>query len=369
MLLRKISLTNFRNYASQEINFSDGINIFTGRNGSGKTNVIEAIHYLCLVKAYFHSGDSGAVKIGEEYFRLEGIFDSEHGDEIISLAYQSGVQKILKHDSISYEKIADHVGKYPVVVIAPDDISLIIEGSEARRRWLDSMIAQVDRIYLDHLIQYNRTLLQRNALLKQWASGFSRDEHLMNILDEQLANFGEKIFEERKKCLRQIVPFIQKKYLFISEERETASLEYESQLIENNFTKSLLIFREKDIATQRTNFGIHRDDLDFLLYDFSLKKFGSQGQKKSFLIALKLAQFDFIRNKKDTAPLLLLDDIFDKLDHDRSMKLLEEVSSKNHSQVFITCTSFDNSFLKKSNRIFNVENGIVQTRTTNQPIT
>ena len=302
--LSSIQLTNFRNYTEQQVLFCEGLNILSGRNGAGKTNLLEAINYLCLTKGYFHSGDSGAINFKEEFFRLQGKFIADERTENISLAFQSGTPKLLKHDEIVYEKLADHIGKFPLVVIAPDDIVLIIEGSEERRKWLDNTISQVNRLYLDDLMQYNRVLVQRNALLKQWYAGQTRDDDLMNVLDEQLVKLGKQIYEERKTSLQILIPLLQKHYAFISDAHETALMNYESLLNENDFSKILLANREKDMILQRTTAGVHRDDLDFLLNEFSIKKFGSQGQKKSFLIALKLAQFDFIAEKKnETAPL------------------------------------------------------------------
>lgn len=359
--LSYIKLTNFRNYKEQDISFCEGLNILSGPNGAGKTNLLEAVNYLCLTKGYFHTGDSGAVNFNEDFFRLQGNFISENRTESISLAFQSGTPKLLKHDEILYEKLADHIGKFPLVVIAPDDIVLILDGSEERRKWLDNTISQVNRLYLDDLMQYNRVLMQRNALLKQWYAGQSRDEDLMNVIDEQLANLGAQIYEERKASLKILIPLLNQHYAFISDAHEAALMKYDSLLNENDFAKSLLANREKDMILQRTTAGIHRDDLDFQLNEMSIKKFGSQGQKKSFLIALKLAQFDFIAKKKNETPLLLLDDIFDKLDQHRSEKLLTDAASKNRGQVFITCTEWKQKIkTDKQLRHFKIESGFIK---------
>ncbi|MEI7801013.1 MAG: DNA replication/repair protein RecF [Bacteroidota bacterium] len=360
MHLEAIHLVNFRNYQEQKISFCEGLNIISGKNGAGKTNLLEAINYLCLTKGYFHSGDLGAINFNKEYFRLQGEFITDEKTETISLAFQSGTPKLLQHDKIDYEKLADHIGKFPLVVIAPDDIVLILEGSEERRKWLDNTISQVNGLYLNDLMQYNRILSQRNALLKQWASGVRRDKQLMNVFDDQLVSLGKQIFEERKKCLQTLIPILQKHYAFISDEHETALMNYESLLNDKDFSKVLQANRERDIVLQRTTSGIHRDDLDFLLNENSFKKFGSQGQKKSFLIALKLAQFDFIKEKKNCTPLLLLDDIFDKLDQHRSEKLLADATSNNRGQVFITCTEWNGNIKSaKTTRHFSVENGLI----------
>ncbi len=359
--LSSIQLTNFRNYTEQNVSFCGGLNILSGLNGAGKTNLLEAINYLCLTKGYFHSGDIGAINFKKEFFRLQGEFITERKIETISLAFQSGTPKILKHDEIIYEKLADHIGKFPLVVIAPDDIALIIEGSEDRRKWLDNTISQVNRLYLDDLMQYNRVLAQRNALLKLWSAGQSRDEDLMTVIDKQLVKIGKQIHAERKKSLQILISLLQKHYAFISNENETALMNYDSLLNESDFSKTLITNREKDMMLQRTTAGVHRDDLDFLLNEFSIKKFGSQGQKKSFLIALKLAQFDFIAQNKNETPLLLLDDIFDKLDQHRSEKLLADATSKNRGQVFITCTDWKQTIISdKLSKYFIVENGLIK---------
>ncbi len=360
MHLASIHLTNFRNYREQQISFCDGLNIISGRNGAGKTNLLEAINYLCLTKGYFHSGDLGAIKFDQEFFRIQGEFISEERTETIALAFQSGTPKLLQHDKIDYEKLVDHIGKFPLVVIAPDDIVLILEGSEERRKWLDNTISQVNRLYLNDLMQYNRVMMQRNALLKQWAAGTSRDEQLMTVLDDQLVSLGKLIYEERRSCLKMLIPLLQKHYAFISDKHETALMNYESLLNDKDFSKVLQANRERDVILQRTTSGIHRDDLDFLLDENSLKKFGSQGQKKSFLIALKLAQFDFIVEKKNKTPLLLLDDIFDKLDEHRSKKLLADATSNKRGQVFITCTQWSGVVgSEKPCNHFTIEEGTV----------
>ena len=359
--LASIHLINFRNYSEQKISFCNGLNILSGKNGAGKTNLLEAINYLCLTKGYFHSGDIGAVKLQQDYFRIEGHFISEDRTEKIELAFQSGTPKLLKHDDIVYEKLADHIGKFPLVVIAPDDIVLILEGSEERRKWLDNTISQVNRLYLDDLMQYHRVLAQRNALLKQWAMGSTRDSQLMNVLDDQLVSLGKKIYNERKTCLQILIPLLQKHYEFISDAHETALMNYESLLNANDFSKTLLMNRDKDVMLQRTTAGVHRDDLDFLLNENSLKKFGSQGQKKSFLIALKLSQFDFIAQNKNTTPLLLLDDIFDKLDQHRSEKLLADAAGNQRGQIFITCTQWNNEVTSdKPAKHFSVDSGVIE---------
>lgn len=367
MILSSIQLTNFRNYAEQKITFCDGLNILSGRNGAGKTNLLEAINYLCLTKGYFHAGDSGAIKFNQDFFRLQGEFVSPDRTENISLAYQAGNQKILKHDEIVYEKTAHHIGKFPLVVIAPDDIVLIIEGSDERRKWLDNTISQVNHLYLDDLIQYNKVLGQRNALLKQWCAGNYRDEDLMQVLDEQLVITGRRIHTQRTNGLQLLIPLLQKHYAFLSDHQETALLKYDSLLSEYDFSKALLANREKDILLQRTTAGVHRDDLLFLLNDSAIKKYGSQGQKKSFLIALKLAQFEFIALQKNQTPLLLLDDIFDKLDEHRSEKLLSDAASNLRGQVFITCTSWKNELtIDKPLTHFVVENGLIHLSSANK---
>ncbi len=338
MFLSILTLTNFRNYSFNKLNFSEGLNVFTGDNGSGKTNLLDAIHYLCIGKSYFSSGEQQSVMHEKNFFRVDGNFMQEEKSVTVAITFETTAKKIISKNGNAYPRIADHVGKFPVVVIAPDDITLINDGSDERRRWMDNTISQVNHLYLEELLNYNRVLAQRNALLKQFALKEYYNEPLLKALDEQLLKFGTTIFQERKKVVAEIIPMVQYYYKIISAQKETISLLYESGLNENEFRNLLMQSRDKDCALQRTTEGTHKDDLDLIMNNFSLRRFGSQGQKKSFLTALKLAQYEFIRRTKNVLPILLLDDVFDKLDEHRVKQMLQLISKEEFGQVFITDT-------------------------------
>lgn len=337
MYLHKISLSNFKNYGDQTLEFSPHRNFLSGENGSGKTNLLDAIHYLCLGKSYFHYSDLNCVKHNENYFRIEGNFLNEEKYRV-TCAYQAGGKKELQKNGITYSKIADHVGLIPVVMITPDDQLLIDEGSEERRRFVDNAVSQIDHAYLEFLIDYNKVLAQRNAALKRFAEKRFVDRSLIESYDQQLAASGMKIFEARKKYFGKMIPVISDFYTLLSDHAEEVTASYESVCHHENLTDSLKRSFDKDCSTQRTNEGIHRDDFDFFLNRRSLKKFGSQGQKKSFLMALKFAQYELIRKEKNHRPILLLDDLFDKLDEKRSQNIFRLMSENGFGQVFITDT-------------------------------
>ena len=335
MYLREITLTNFKNYRSARLQFCDRINFITGANGAGKTNVLDAIHYLGLGKSYFHSSDQHSVNHDERFFRLEGKFNGSACKEIIC-SYQPGGKKDLQKDGVVYARIADHVGIIPIVMITPDDQLLIDEASDERRRFIDNTVSQIDHAYLEDLIEYNRILQQRNAALKQFAWKGTSDRTLIESLDIPLAERGERIHEARKKYFSDMIPLISDLYHRLSANGEAVTAEYDSVCRKVSLKKALHASYEKDVESQRTNEGIHRDDFHFFLNRRSLKKFGSQGQKKSFLLALKLSQFEVIKKEKNESPLLLLDDLFDKLDESRSARLLNLICENGFGQVFIT---------------------------------
>ena len=337
VFLQNLSLTGFKNYASAKLEFSPHWNFFSGRNGSGKTNLLDAIHYLCLGKSYFHSSDLNSVKHGENFFRLDAHFTNDEKYHVVCV-YQAGAKKELKKNDVIYSRIANHVGLIPVVMITPDDQLLIDEGSEERRRFIDGTISQIDHSYLELLIEYNRVLGQRNAALKRFAERNVIDRELLDSYDAQLSASGHKIFEARKKYLDLMIPMIEHFYGTLSGAAEKVGARYESVCQHETILNALKKSFQKDSVTQRTNEGIHRDDFDFLLNGRSMKKFGSQGQKKSFLMALKFAQYDLIRKEKNQSPLLLLDDLFDKLDEERSANVFRLISENGFGQVFITDT-------------------------------
>eukprot|EP01132_Coremiostelium_polycephalum_P014493 gene14493-17593_t len=338
MWLKNITLLNFKNYTDADVRFSRTVNAFIGNNGAGKTNLLDAIHYLCLCKGYFNPVDSQQIKTGEELFLIQGDFERKEKNEKITCGVKKNQKKQFKRNKKDYEKLADHIGLFPVVMISPYDVNIIMEGSEERRRFMDNVISQTDAAYLDELILYNRHLLNRNALLKQIAQTRKYDPALLQIFDEQLVASGMKIFEKRKRFMEEYVPLFNQYYTVIAQGAEEVTLFYQSQLNDTAFEMLLQQSAEKDKVLERTTTGIHKDDLLFGIRETPLKKFGSQGQQKSFLIALKLAQYAYLQKYKGFKPLLLLDDIFDKLDDQRMHKLMEMVSHQDFGQIFITDT-------------------------------
>ncbi|MFA6944374.1 MAG: DNA replication and repair protein RecF [Pedobacter sp.] len=362
MWLQKLSVINFKNYSEAELVFSDTVNAFTGNNGAGKTNLLDAIHYLSLCKSYFNPIDSQQIKQGEDLFMIQGTFQKDEKNELIYCGLKRAQKKKFKRNKKEYQRLADHIGLFPLVMISPNDISLIIEGSEERRKFIDNAISQTDSLYLDELINYNRNLMNRNALLRQIAVLGRYDAELMDIYDDQLIVSGNKIFEKRKTFMQEFTEIFNKHYQYLSENAEQVELVYDSPLLQDDFSTILSRNLERDRMLERTSSGIHKDELGFTIQGMPLKKFGSQGQQKSFLIALKLAQYTFLHKQKGFEPLLLLDDIFDKLDDARTTKLMKMVSDKDFGQIFITDTSRNRveSIFTKLNvqvSIFDIEKG------------
>ncbi|MES2829560.1 MAG: DNA replication and repair protein RecF [Bacteroidota bacterium] len=341
MWLKNITLLNFKNYADASISFSKTVNAFVGNNGAGKTNLLDAIHYLCLCKGYFNPIDSQQIKTDEDLFLIQGDFDRKDKNEKITCGLKRNQKKQFKRNKKEYDKLADHIGLFPLVMISPYDTGIIMEGSEERRRFVDNVISQTDTRYLDELILYNKHLQNRNALLKQISITRSYDPALLEIYNDQLVASGVKIFAKRQEFMLDFIPLFNKYYEFITESNEVVSLQYQSQLIDNAFEHLLVQSIEKDKVLERTTMGIHKDELAFTIADMPLKKFGSQGQQKSFVIALKLAQYAYLQKYRGFKPLLLLDDIFDKLDDSRVSKLMEMVSHHDFGQIFITDTGKD----------------------------
>ncbi|MFA6275691.1 MAG: DNA replication and repair protein RecF [Pedobacter sp.] len=365
MWLKNITLLNFKNYSSAELRFSKTVNAFVGNNGAGKTNLLDAIHYLCLCKSYFNPIDSQQIKTNEDIFLIQGDFERKEKNEKITCGLKRNQKKQFKRNKKEYDKLANHIGLFPLVMISPYDVNLIMDGSEERRRFIDNVISQTDANYLDELITYNKHLLNRNALLKQVAVTRKLDVTLLQILDEQLILSGNKIFEKRKQFLADFIPLFNKHYTYISDHAEEVSLNYQSQLNEQSFEELLAQSIEKDRILERTTTGIHKDELLFTIGDMPLKKFGSQGQQKSFLIALKLAQYSYLQKFKGFKPLLLLDDIFDKLDDLRVRKLMEMVSHHDFGQLFITDTGKERvvsifNEIKVDVTLFEVANGVIK---------
>lgn len=338
MHLALLSLINFKNYSEAKLSFHPRINCFVGNNGMGKTNLLDAIHYLSFCKSFFNPIDSQNIRHDQGFFMIQGNFVLRGEQEEIYCGVKRSQKKQFKRNQNEYERLSDHIGLFPLVMISPNDSELITGGSEQRRKFIDSIISQYDKVYLERLIAYNHVLSQRNALLKRFAETKSFDSVSLDVWDEQLILHGEGILQKRKNFIAEFIPLFEKNYRFISDSSEPVSLEYESTLNERDFKTALLAAMEKDRVMQYTTTGIHRDDLDFKLSGQSLKKFASQGQQKSYLLALKLAQFEMIREIKKISPILLLDDIYDKLDEKRFRKLISLVGGANYGQVFITDT-------------------------------
>jgi DNA replication and repair protein RecF len=362
MFLKQLSLINFKNYSEFEAQFSEKINCFVGDNGVGKTNLLDAIHYLSFCKSFFNSTDSQNIKHGEGFFVIQGYFQKYGEESEVYCSIKRNQKKIFKRNKKEYGRLSEHIGQYPIVMISPADSELINGSSEQRRRFLDGIISQYDKNYLDKLIAYNQVLKQRNALLKHFAESRSFDSESLEIWDQQLVIYGTSVITIRQEFLTQFIPLFNAFYHFISDSREKVALQYEKSLEERDFKSALLTCLARDRSAQFTTVGPHKDDLDFKLEHYSLKKYASQGQQKSYLLALKLAQFEFIRGQKNTRPLLLLDDVYDKLDEKRFTKLLEMVSGDKFGQVFITDTHADrmNELLnqrKIAHKIFLVDEG------------
>jgi len=336
MHLENIKASNFKNYEDVELEFSEQINCFVGDNGSGKTNLLDAIHYLSLTKSAFNPIDAQSVRHGCDFFMIKGDFTLNGKKETILCNYQQGQKKTVKRNGKPYEKLSEHIGSFPAVIIAPDDQAIIREGGETRRRFFDGLLSQIDRQYLENLIRYHRALRQRNALLKIFSEKNYLDRDLLEPYDRELALTGADIYEARKAFSSIFIPILNRIYAEISGGREETGMTYISDLDRGGFNDRFKDELQKDLALQRTASGVHRDDFEFLIDGFPLKKFGSQGQQKSFVIALKLAQFEALKTAKGFKPILLMDDIFDKLDDARIGTLMEMAAGKAFGQLFIT---------------------------------
>ncbi len=341
MILQKLSLLNYKNFEVQNFNFDPKINCFVGNNGVGKTNILDAIYHLSFGKSYFNPITSQNIKHDEEFFVIEGNYLKNEVPEKIVVSAKRNQKKIIKRNEKIYERFSDHIGLLPLVIISPADRDLIIEGSETRRKFVDGVISQRDSQYLNSLISYNKVLAQRNALLKYFIANHTFNKDTVDIYDEQLDNYGSLIFKKRSEFLEEFLPIFIDRYESISSGNEKIDLQYKSQLQENDLVSLLKENIQRDRFSQYTNYGIHKDDLIFEIDGHPIKKFGSQGQQKSYLIALKLAQFDFIKTHSKSNPILLLDDIFDKLDEERVEHLLGLVDNENFGQLFISDTHAD----------------------------
>jgi len=338
MFLKQLELINYKNFEEKSLTFSAKVNCFVGANGVGKTNILDAIYYLSFAKSYFNPIASQNIKHGTDFFVINGHYTINNKEEHIVCSLKKGHKKVIKRNAKVYDRLADHIGQFPLVIISPADTDLIISGSDTRRKFIDIIISQYDNMYLNDLISYNKVLSQRNALLKYFAANHTFDENSIVVYNEQLAHYANAIHDKRKAFLTEFLPIFQERYLAISANKEQVSIQYKSQL---NDADILTLFKNnilKDRMLQYTSVGIHKDDLLFKIGEYPIKKFGSQGQQKSFLIALKLAQFDFIKRHTKKTPILLLDDIFDKLDEQRIKQLIALVFEADFGQLFISDT-------------------------------
>jgi len=363
--LSSLKLTNFKNYESQSFDLSPRLNCFTGLNGMGKTNVLDAVHFLCLCKSNTGLNDKHLVRHGASFFRLEGVFENENERAKIAAKFVSGQRKEIERDGVSFTRLTDYIGQFPVVMIAPDDVTLVQDGSEERRRFLDATLSQISPGYLQNLLIYNALLKQRNALLKKFWEEKNFDAALLEGIDRQMPAPAAAIYEQRWAFIQTFMPLFREYYAAISGGREGVAAAFETDLaggadLADLFQKNM----EKDRLLQRTTTGPHRDDLTLWMDEQPVKKFASQGQLKSFLLALRLAQYEVLRREKGFAPILLLDDIFDKLDEQRVHQLVGLLIGRDFGQIFITDTqrsriesvvaSFTGDY-----KVFEIENGKV----------
>jgi DNA replication and repair protein RecF len=359
MHLQKISLAYFKSYEYESFEFSERVNCIVGENGTGKTNLLDAIYFLALTKSSISNQDALSINHEAEYMMIEGSFeeapqppegdsksDSNYesvvsplgagGTSLITISLQRGQKKAVLRDKKAYERISEHIGRFPVVMLSPNDTDIIRDGSEERRKFFDGVMAQLDSEYLENLLQYNRLLLQRNSLLKQFSERNYTDDLLLDIYSDPLVEVSLKLYQARNEFITEFLPIFKKHYNTLSDAREEVEMIYESEVGAENFTQIFRKNRQRDLAAQRTTIGSHKDDFIFEINGFTLRKFGSQGQQKSFVIALKLAQFEMLTKVKGFPPLLLLDDIFDKLDDRRIQQLITMMVDGTFSQVFIT---------------------------------
>lgn len=360
MHLQKISLAYFKSYEYESFEFSERVNCIVGENGSGKTNLLDAIYFLALTKSSISNQDALSINHEAEYMMIEGEFTyqvpdggafdtnlTSNSDEkapqsgaggsvLITISFQRGQKKAVLRDKKAYERISEHIGRFPVVMLSPNDTDIIRDGSEERRKFFDGVMAQLDSEYLENLLQYNRLLLQRNSLLKQFSERNYTDDLLLDIYSDPLVEVSLKLHQARNQFVTEFLPIFKKHYNTLSDAREEVEMIYESEVGAESFTQIFRKNRQRDLAAQRTTMGSHKDDFIFEINSFTLRKFGSQGQQKSFVIALKLAQFEMLTKVKGFPPLLLLDDIFDKLDDRRIQQLITMMIDGTFSQVFIT---------------------------------
>ncbi len=338
MYLTSLSLLNYKNFEAINFELDHKINCFVGDNGVGKTNILDAVYHLSFGKSYFNPITTQNINHNADFFVIDGTYSKESKTERVIVSAKRGQKKIIKRNGKEYDKFADHVGFLPLVIISPADRDLITEGSDTRRKFMDGVISQGDQKYLTTLIAYNKVLSQRNALLKYFAANNTSSKDTLDIYNSQLDELGTSIYKKRREFIETFIPIFNKRHQSITNGKETVHLVYKSQLEDEGLLQLLQTNYQKDKALQYTSVGIHKDDLNFEIDGHPIKKFGSQGQQKSYLIALKLAQFDFLKAQSNVNPILLLDDIFDKLDESRVEQIITLVERENFGQLFISDT-------------------------------
>ena len=359
VFLKKISIINYKNILDKEYELDPKINCFVGDNGVGKTNILDAVYHLSMGKSYFNVKNDQLINRGKDYMLVDGVFELNNKNESIIFSLKIGEKKVLKRNGKPYKKFSNHIGLIPVVLISPYDNDLINEGSSERRKFIDSIISQNDKEYLINLIAYTRVIQNRNKLLKQYNKSVDFDLDTIRVYDDQIYKLSCPIFKARDKFIKEFTPLVLEKYKNISDDKEKISIEYKSDLINNNIENLIKDSFQKDVILQYTSVGLHKDDFIFNIDENRIKRFGSQGQQKSFLIALKLAQFDYLKNKTGNSPILIMDDIFDKLDLMRVKRIGEIVNSTNFGQLFLSDTDKERiekvlSSLNLSSKIFEV---------------
>ena len=359
LFLKKISIINYKNILDKEYELDPKINCFVGDNGVGKTNILDAVYHLSMGKSYFNVKNDQLINRGKDYMLVDGVFELNNKNESIVFSLKIGEKKVLKRNGKPYKKFSNHIGLIPVVLISPYDNDLINEGSSERRKFIDSIISQNDKEYLINLIAYTRVIQNRNKLLKQYNRSVDFDLDTIKVYDDQIYKLSEPIFKARDKFIKEFTPLVLEKYKHISDDKEKISIEYKSDLIDNHVENLIKDSFQKDVILQYTSAGLHKDDFIFNIDENRIKRFGSQGQQKSFLIALKLAQFDYLKNETGNSPILLMDDIFDKLDLMRVKRIVEIVNSTNFGQLFLSDTDKERiekvlSSLNLSSKIFEV---------------
>ncbi len=362
MHLRELHIVNYRNIVQANLELSPGINCFVGENGAGKTNVLDAMHYLSFCKSYFGATDSQNINHEQPFFVVQGHYVRNEADEVIYCGVKRGQKKQFRRNKKDYQRLSEHIGLLPLVIIEPMDELLISDGAEERRRYTDSVISQCDKVYLERLVTYNKLLQQRNALIKQMQDNPSMDLSLLDVFDLQMAECGTFISQRRAEFVKWLTPVMTEFYDRLSSSHESVGMQYVTCLQRYDLYEGLRDSRPRDFALGYTSRGIHRDDIEFSLAGYPMRRFGSQGQRKSFVIALKMAQYQYLDQHNGIRPILLLDDIFDKLDAQRGENLINLLATDRFGQIFLTDTNRGRLMnvlekTQKEYRIFSVERG------------